>query len=157
MSESLFVKATTNPLSTWFIRNIASKVDPWLFKLSNGRLTSFGPVAAVPMLTLTSTGRHSGKPRSVQLVCVEHGKDWLIVASAMGQEKHPAWRYNIEANPEVEVQIKGESFPATARVLDDAEKELVWSKICETLPQIRVYSKRTDRNIRVFQLSRRTS
>jgi hypothetical protein len=28
MNESLIVKATTNPLATWFIRNIASRFDP---------------------------------------------------------------------------------------------------------------------------------
>jgi deazaflavin-dependent oxidoreductase (nitroreductase family) len=154
MNEALFVKATTNPLATWFIRNIASRVDPWLFKISNGRLTSFGPVAAVPMLTLTTIGRHSGKPRSVQLVCVEHQGDHLIIASAMGQDKHPAWRYNLEAQPEVEAQVRGASFRALATAISDTEKKQLWGTICATIPQMCVYEKRTDRNIRVFRLTR---
>ena len=156
MNDSLFVKATTNPLATWFIRNIASRVDPWLFKVSNGRLTSFGPVAAVPMLTLTTTGRRSGEPRAVQLVCIEDQGDYLVVASAMGQDKHPAWRYNLDAQPEAGVQVRGESFRATASAISDAEKDQLWGRICETIPQMRVYEKRTDRNIRVFRLKRIT-
>lgn len=154
MRDSIMVKATTSPLATWFIRNVASRLDPWLFRVSNGRLTAFGPVAAVPMLTLTTVGRHSGKPRAVQLVCVEHEGDYLVVASAMGQDRHPAWRYNLEANPEVTVQMRGEAFRARARLLDSDEKDAVWDKIRGAVPQMRVYETRTDRDIRVFRLSR---
>jgi len=111
-------------------------------------------VPNMPMLTLTATGRRSGKPRSVHLACVEHEGDYLVVASAMGQEKHPAWSYNIEANPEVELQLKGERFKARARVLLDAEKEEVWDTLRQAIPQIYVYENRTDRNIRVFRLTR---
>ena len=103
---------------------------------------------------MTATGRSSGQPRSVHLACVEHDGDYLVVASAMGQQKHPAWRYNIEANPEVQVQMRGERFDARARVLTDSEKEEVWSEIRAAIPQISVYEQRTDRNIRVFRLSR---
>ena len=102
------------------IRNVASRLDPVIFRASNGKFFSMG-VPNMPMLTLTATGRRSGKPRSVHLACVEHEGDYLVVASAMGQEKHPAWSYNIEANPEVELQLKGERFKARARVLLDAE------------------------------------
>lgn len=69
-----------------------------IFKATNGRFTSTG-VPAMPMLTMTATGRRSRRPQSVQLVYVEHEGDYLVVASAMGQQKHPAWRYNIEADP----------------------------------------------------------
>jgi deazaflavin-dependent oxidoreductase (nitroreductase family) len=72
----------------------------------------------------------------------------------MGQERHPAWRYNLEANPEVQVQMRGERFAARAQLLTDAEKDRVWAEIREAIPQIRVYERRTDRNIRVFRLRR---
>ncbi len=154
--SSAVVWLTTNPVSTWLIRNFSSRVDPWLFRATNGRLTSFGP-PAMPMLTLTARGRRSGEPRSVHLACVEDRGDWLIVASAMGQQKHPAWRYNIEVHPEVEVQAIGERFTADAVVLDDTEKERVWDRMREAIPQLDVYQARTDRNIRIFRLKRRAS
>jgi deazaflavin-dependent oxidoreductase (nitroreductase family) len=108
----------------------------------------------MPMLTLTAIGRHSGRPRSVHLACIEDAEGPLVVASAMGQERHPAWRYNLEANPEVQVQLRGERFAARAQLLTDAEKDRVWAEIREAIPQIRVYEGRTDRNIRVFRLRR---
>jgi deazaflavin-dependent oxidoreductase (nitroreductase family) len=154
MGNGFIVWLSTNPVATWLVRNVASRLDPLLFRASGGRLTSFGP-PAMPMLTLTAIGRRSGRPRSVHLACVEHDDGYLVVASAMGQQCHPAWRYNLEANPDVEVQIRGERFAARAQVLTDSEKAVVWDQIRAAIPQLTVYEQRTDRNIRVFRLSRR--
>ena len=153
MNERVIVWLSTNPFATWLIKNFSARVDPVIFRATNGRLTSMGP-PAMPMLTMTAIGRSSGEPRSVHLACVEHEGDRLVVASAMGQQKHPGWRYNIEANPDVQIQVSGESFNARARVLSDEEKENVWGKIREAIPQMNVYEKRTDRNIRVFRITR---
>ncbi len=72
----------------------------------------------------------------------------------MGQKKHPGWRYNLDANPEVEVQLVGERFQARAEALSDEEKGKVWDEIRGIVPMIYVYEKRTDRNIRVYRLVR---
>lgn len=153
MSERLIVWLSTNPVATWLIRHVASPLDPIIFKATNGRLTSMGP-PAMPMLTLTTVGRRSGAPRSVQLAYIEKAGDFLVVASAMGQAKHPAWRHNLEANPEVEIQIRGERFEARARVISESEKQQVWDEIRLAIPQMNVYEQRTDRNIGVIRLSR---
>jgi len=153
MSERIIVWLSTNPLATWLIRHVASPLDPLIFKATNGRFTALGP-PAMPMLTLTAIGRKSGEPRSVQLAYLDQGGDFLVIASAMGQQRHPAWRYNIEANPEVRLQIRGERFAARAQRLTDSEKEAVWNEIRQAIPQMNVYETRTDRNIRVFRLVR---
>ena len=153
MYTRFIVWISATRFGTWLVKHYASPPDPFIFKASNGRFTSTGP-PSMPMLTLTTKGRKSGKPRSVQLVCIEHRGDYLIVASAMGQERHPAWRYNIEANPNVEVQMRGDRFAAHAELLTDAEKERVWGDVLESIPQMKVYEGRTDRNIRVVRLRR---
>ena len=144
---------SATPFGSWIVKHVASKVDPLIFRWTNGRFTST-VAPTLPMLTMTAVGRSSGKHRSVQLAYHRDGDDLLVVASAMGQERHPGWRYNIEANPEVEVQVRGERFPAVARVLSDDEKRAVWPAIRETIPQMNVYEQRTDRKIRVFRLRR---
>ena len=147
------VGLTTSPAFTWWVKHVASRLDPLVFRASNGRFTSMGP-AVVPMVTLTTIGRRSGKSHAVHLACLERADDFLVIASAMGQQKHPAWRYNLEAHPEVWVQARGARFRARARVLSDAEKEAVWEDLCAAFPQIPIYTQRTDRNIRVFSLTR---
>jgi deazaflavin-dependent oxidoreductase (nitroreductase family) len=155
MSDRLIVWLSTNRVMTWLIKHVASPLDPYIFKATNGRLTSMGP-PAMPMLTLTTTGRRSGKPRSVHLACLERDGDYLVVASAMGQDRHPSWRYNIETNPEVEIQVYGDRFAARAQVLAEVEKQAVWGDILEAIPQMNVYEARTERNIPVIRLSRRS-
>lgn len=152
-TESLAVRLVTHPVSTWLIRHVCSPLDPLIFRATNGRLFSMGAPSG-GMVTITMTGRRTGRRRSVHLACVEHEGDRLIVASAMGQQRHPGWRYNLEANPEVEVQAVGERYRARAEVLSDEEKARVWDAIRGVIPMIHVYEQRTDRNIRVFRLVR---
>ena len=156
MNDDFVVRLSTSRAATWWIKHVASRLDPVIFRASGGRFTSMGP-PAMPMIALTAIGRRSGRPRSVQLACLELDGDYLVVASAMGQQKHPAWRYNIEANPQVEIQMRGQRFAARAQVLTDAEKDRIWADIREAIPQIDVYEERTDRNLRVFRLSRADS
>lgn len=152
-TDNFVVKLVTHPVTTWLIRKIAAPLDPILYKATNGRYFTMGG-GTETMATITMTGRKTGKPRSVHLACVPHEGNILLVASAMGQAKHPGWRYNLEANPNVEVQVRGEAYAAVARVLSDEEKDAIWGKMREQIPMIHVYEKRTDRNIRVFCLSR---
>lgn len=151
--DDRIVKVSTSPAFTWWIRNVAARLDPLLFKATNGRLTTFGP-PTMPMVTLTTLGRRSGRPHSVHLASVAHAGDLHVVASAMGQKKHPAWRYNLEANPEIRVQAVGESFAARAEVLTDQEKDRIWDDVKQAIPQMVIYETRTDRNIRVYRLRR---
>jgi deazaflavin-dependent oxidoreductase (nitroreductase family) len=144
---------SATPLGTWLVRHVASPLDPLIFRISNGRFTSTGK-PTLPMLALTVVGRKSGVPRTVQLAYHADGDDFLVVASAMGQEKHPGWRYNLEAHPDVEVRVRGASFPARAEALDRDEKARYWPAIKRTIPQMATYERRTDRDIHVFRLRR---
>ena len=152
-ADSFVVKLVTNPVSTWLIRNIAAPLDPILFKATNGKWFTMGKPDG-GMVTITMRGRKTGKERAVHLACIPHEGDQLVVASAMGQEKHPGWRYNLEANPDCELQLVGERYRARAELLSDEEKAEVWDHIREIIPMIHVYEKRTDRNIGVFRLVR---
>jgi deazaflavin-dependent oxidoreductase (nitroreductase family) len=154
MSDEFVVRVSTSPIMTWIIRHISSPLDPLLFRATNGRFTSMG-VPSMPMLTLTVRGRKSGKPRSVHLACLEDNGSFLVVASAMGQALHPAWSLNLDANPDVEVQLRGRRFSGVAKVLKSSEKEDIWPSVHRAIPQMKVYEGRTHRSIRVYRLTPR--
>lgn len=137
---------------SWIVKHVASPLDPVIFKATGGRFTSTGK-PTLPMLALTTVGRRSGEPRTIQLAYERDDDSYLVVASSMGSEKHPAWRYNLEAAGEGTVQLRGETREVTAAVLSDDEKAAVWPRIKETIPQMATYEQRTDRNIRVFRLT----
>jgi deazaflavin-dependent oxidoreductase (nitroreductase family) len=153
MYRSFVNRLSATPFGSWLVKHFASRLDPLIFRLSDGRFTSTG-VPTLPMLTLTAVGRRSGRRRDVQLAFHRDGDDYLVVASAMGQEKHPAWKHNLDANPDVEVRVRGATFAARASLLSDAEKERVWAAVKRTIPQMNVYERRTDRKICVYRLRR---
>jgi len=152
MDSERIVNLTTGPAFTWWVRHVASRLDPLIFRATNGRFTSMGP-PVMPMLTMTTIGRRSGKPHAVRLACIPHDGDYLVVGSAMGQRRHPAWCHKLEVNPEVEIQMRCERFAARARRLNETEKEAGWADVRRAIPQLAVYERRTHRNIRVFRLS----
>ena len=89
------------------------------------------------VLILTTTGRRSGEPRSTPLIYQPHGDDYVVVASKGGAPEHPAWYLNIEADPEVTVQVLGDRFKATARTATPDEKPELWRIMTERLARLR--------------------
>jgi deazaflavin-dependent oxidoreductase (nitroreductase family) len=105
-------------------------------------------------LILTTKGRKSGEPRKNPLIYQEHNGDYLVVASKGGWPHPPAWFLNLEANPEVEVQVKGDKFKARARTATPEEKPEMWKKMVATWPAYDDYQQKTDRDIPVVVLER---
>ena len=109
------------------------------------------------ILILFARGRKSGQPRSHALIFREHGDAYLVVASKGGADAPPAWFVNVEADPNVEVQIKNERFRATARVASPEEKPEMWAKMVDVWPDYDEYQKKTSREIPVVVLERAES
>ena len=74
-------------------------------------------------LLLTTTGRHSGEPRTVPLIFAADGERQVVVASKGGAPDDPQWYSNLAANPAGEVQGKGNRFTATARTALGGERD----------------------------------
>lgn len=128
--------------------------DKALQRATRGRV-SLLDVAGLPNLTLTVIGRKSGQPRSTPLLAVPRGQDWLIAGSNFGGPKQPVWVVNLEATPECEITVKGRTEPMRARRLEDAERERAWLFMQRTWPNYKKYEERTDRQIKVFELTPR--
>lgn len=106
------------------------------------------------VLILTTTGRKSREQQSTPLIYGRRGDDYLIVASLGGADHHPAWYLNLEATPEVQVQVKGEQFTARARTATPEEKPELWRIMLAQWPDYDRYQKRTTRTIPVVVLER---
>jgi F420H(2)-dependent quinone reductase len=100
------------------------KVHQFLYRRSGGRIgTSAG---AAPALLLTTTGRRSSKPRTCALTYLQEGDRLVVVASNGGSDQPPAWLLNLQAHPDVIVQIGRRTFPARAIVASAEERERLW-------------------------------
>jgi deazaflavin-dependent oxidoreductase (nitroreductase family) len=106
------------------------------------------------VLILTTTGRRSGTERSTPLIYGTNGADYLVVASKGGADEPPAWYRNLEAEPEVTVQVKGDRFAARARTATPDEKPELWRTMVGQWPAYDEYQTKTDRDIPVIVLER---
>ena len=105
-------------------------------------------------LLLTTIGRKSGEPRELPLIYGRSGDDYLIVASKGGADEPPAWYVNLVADPEVEVQVRGDRFKARAREATPEEKPKMWETMVAEWPAYDDYQSKTERPIPVIVLER---
>jgi deazaflavin-dependent oxidoreductase (nitroreductase family) len=139
---------------SWAIRSL-TPLDRRVLTRSNGKYTVLGPIGA-PTLLLTTRGRKSGLERTTPLLYARAAPDRLIVVgSNFGQEHHPAWTSNLLADPQVTVTIAGTAVPARATQLHGADADRAFGQLAEEIPVYAAYKQRTDRRIRVFELTPR--
>ncbi|MGH0032862.1 MAG: nitroreductase/quinone reductase family protein [Myxococcota bacterium] len=103
--------------------------------------TPLGGPGVLPTLLLTTTGRKSGKPRSLPLIYGEFDGRYVIVASKGGLPTHPVWFLNLEADPECDLMVGARPVKARARVAEGAEREDLWKKMAEIYPPYDDYQK----------------
>jgi len=110
------------------------------------------------ILLLNTKGRKSGEARTTPLIYRTDGDDrWVIVASKGGTPEHPGWYENIRANPDdVSIQVKADVIPVTARDAEGEERERLWRDMVEVWPDYEDYREKTDREIPVVVLERRS-
>ena len=97
-------------------------------------------------------GAKSGKLRSVPLLYTAVGSDIVLIASQGGAAKNPAWYFNLKANPDCDLEIRGASSRRRAREADGEERDRLWQAACAQYPGYAVYQQRTARRIPVMLL-----
>jgi deazaflavin-dependent oxidoreductase (nitroreductase family) len=123
-----------------------------LRRSTNGKMMGFNA------LILHTVGRRTGQPRT-NPVGWWPGPDgsWLICASANAAADNPAWYYNLAAHPDqVSIEVNGQTIPVTAEQLHGAEREQAWQQITTAAPRFAQYQTRTDRQLPVIRLTRRS-
>jgi deazaflavin-dependent oxidoreductase (nitroreductase family) len=129
-------------------------LDHRLLHRSNGRFTIFGPLG-VPLLLLTTTGRKTGQLRQIPLTYMREGDRLFLVGSNFGQARHPAWSSNLLADPNAWVTMGGREIPVITTKLTGPESERVFRKFADYAPNYDANRGRTDRDLRVFELTKR--
>jgi deazaflavin-dependent oxidoreductase (nitroreductase family) len=120
----------------------------------DGEVTS-GPLAGHPLLLMTSRGARSGADRRSILTYHRDGDDYIVAGTASGSKKDPAWIHNVEARPDVRVEVGNDSFDATASIVTDpAERDRLWDDHVRALPWFADYPAQTGRVIPVVRIRR---
>jgi deazaflavin-dependent oxidoreductase (nitroreductase family) len=126
------------------------------YRAHDGQLGGLSPqLEGSPIFILTTTGRKSGNEYSAPLCYVEDDDRVVVLASRGGTDSHPAWYYNILADPDVTIEKYGETYRARAEVIDDgAERDRLYALLVAAIPMLGEYSKMTSRTIPIVAFAR---
>lgn len=121
-----------------------------VYRITGGR--GVGTVGPAEVLLLTTTGRRSRKPRTVPLLFVRDGEDFVVVASFGGHDTSPAWWRNLQADASARIRIGPRVVEVSARELVGAERARLWAALVAVYPDYESYRSRTSRSIPVIAL-----
>lgn len=136
-------RAPTRPARTppsWFI-HLAWRIHRALYRLSGGRfLWTPSNKRGWGALRLTTTGRRSGKQRSVIIAYIEDGTNLVGVAMNGWEEGHPAWWLNLQEHPDAAVQLPRQPpRRVRARGAEGTERDRLWRRWVAIDPQFDAY------------------
>jgi deazaflavin-dependent oxidoreductase (nitroreductase family) len=123
------------------------------FRARGGKVGGYH--ASMQLLLLTTTGTRTGQRRAVPLTYVPHGGGYVVTAGNAGSDRHPAWYYNLAADPDVTVEAGTETFKAVAVIASEAERAALYERFAAAYPQLADYQDRTTRRIPLIVLTRR--
>jgi deazaflavin-dependent oxidoreductase (nitroreductase family) len=142
--------------------NMPSFVTPVMKLMNNQMIRRFrrsagsdGKTMGMDRLVLTTVGAKTGQRRQTLLGTFPDGDGaWLIIASAGGATKNPAWYHNLAAHPDrAQIEVRGKTVNVTAAQLAGQERDAAWQRITAAQPRYAGYEKKTDRVMPVIRLT----
>ena len=122
---------------------------------ANGGKASQGPLAGHPLMLLYTTGAKSGQRRR-SIVTYSSDSDGYVIAGTNGGNRsvHPSWLANVNADPNVEVEVANRVIKATASEATGEERDRLWAQHVEQLPWFGKYPDQiTERSIPVVRIT----
>lgn len=124
---------------------LGTRLHRFALRLSRGRVD---PDIAL----LTTTGRRTGKQRTVPVMHVRNNDRILIVAMNNGFDPQPAWFHNLNTDPDAVISVRGVTTRVRARVVPDAERSELWPELTRQRPLWAAFQAHTDRVAPVIEL-----
>ncbi len=119
--------------------------NTFLIHVSHGKIGS--RLGKQTILLMHTTGRKSGKSYITPIAYFSEGSGYYVIASNWGQEKNAAWYYNLKQQPDITIEVNGESIPVRAREADGEEYARLWANAVAHHPDYDHYKQMTTRHI----------
>jgi len=130
--------------------HVVTPIDRVVIKASRGRLSMTGPEFTT--MLLTTTGRKSGKQRTIPVAYVRDGEKVVAVSSNVGRKTAANWPKNLLADPRASIEISGIAADYRSRLATDEEVARYMPRLTEMWPTMDTYYERTGvRNVFVFE------
>jgi len=140
-------------LDAWILKNTGRSPYAYLYGI-NAHL-NYDRSNQV-LLALTTIGRRSGRLRTVGLASYPIEGGWALVGSASGAPREPDWVRNLRENATAWITLRRRTIPVIAEVFEGERKLPLWEEITATAPFFDEFQRRTQRDIPVVVLRRRS-
>lgn len=120
----------------------------FLYRVTGGRIA--GSMNGTAVLLLTTTGRRSGKQRTVPLSYIKDASSYVIAATNGGRDSQPGWFLNVRVHSQVTLQVKNQIVKAEAEVAQPEQRRELWARFVQGAPH--VYEGLQARTSRAFPL-----
>jgi deazaflavin-dependent oxidoreductase (nitroreductase family) len=107
-----------------------------MYKVSAGRVGLWRPSQVLGTLRLTTTGRRTGRQRSVILGYVEDGSTLVSLAMNGWGDGEPAWWLNLRAHAEATVELVDGRRLVRAHAATGDERTRLWARWREIDPNL---------------------
>jgi F420H(2)-dependent quinone reductase len=138
------------PLLVRSVTRYGGALHRLLYRVSGGRIG--GSLWGLRIVLLTTTGRRTGKRRTVPLCSLRDGGDVVVIGSYGGLDRPPAWSLNLEADPQAELEDGRGRRSVVARTASPEERARLWAEVTARAPGYLDYERRTSREIPVILL-----
>jgi deazaflavin-dependent oxidoreductase (nitroreductase family) len=113
---------------SWLFGRVLRRIDRPVYRLTRGRQTFASLLSGIPVVMLTTTGARSGQPCTVPVLGLPTTEGLAVIASNFGQQRHPAWYYNLRANREGSVAVEGQSRRFGAAEAEGDRRRRLWEE-----------------------------
>jgi deazaflavin-dependent oxidoreductase (nitroreductase family) len=138
---------------SWLFARVLHHVDRPLYRATRGRHTLTSLLAGLPIVVLTTKGARSGRSSSVPLVGLPTPDGTAVIASNYGRRRHPAWYFNLRADPTTEIAVDGARSRVRAVEVEGERRARIWEQGLKIYPGWSAYERRaSNRRIAVFVL-----
>jgi len=154
--QRLIQRLTASRACSAVLGRTLNRLDCVVAGLTGGRHTATAVLAGVLVLTVETLGARTGRRHCVTLLAIPRGEDLVLIATAFGSRKHPAWYHNLRAHPVVDVRLGRVRRRYSAREVTGEEREACWHQATAVYPGYMNYMERAGRAIPVLLLTPET-
>src|SRR4051812_19599737 len=123
------------------------------FRANRGRVG--GDWEGTPLLLLHHTGARSREERITPLGYLAAEEGYVLVAANGGARNNPHWYHNLNAYPDVRIEVGAETIAVASREAAGEERERLFGALVERYPHLSEYEERAGRVIPVIVLTPR--
>lgn len=139
--QPLIQKAAASSFGSWLLPDRLQILDRPFLRLSKGRWCLTSILSGLQVVVLTTTGAKSGKRRTTPLAALFEEDKIILTASNFGSSRHPAWYYNLRANPVVKVSVYGNEGKYQANEVLGDKRQNYWQMAVASYPGYKKYAR----------------